>query len=120
MNISNYGTQYVLINNDRILSLEEATEVFKEAFSKVRLVSPMLGASFDGSHLIPSADFMGKQYLKCEFMAQVKTQGIEVVKISKVRRNAAKAKRRNLKAVDSETVEYASESESMEQYALKA
>lgn len=109
MNIAAYGSVFNLVQNRQTLNLDQAKEILQNAFVKVGIAANNLGVSFDGTHLVPSADFMGQTHKKCEFTAHVTSQGVKVTKVSKTRQNAAKAKRRNLKGVDSDAVEYAVE-----------
>jgi len=90
MHVTNYGTAFVLLQDERILSEAEAVTIFQGAFERINVVSPMLGVSFDGTHLMPSIGGMGQSHLKCEFTLTIKAQA-EITSLSKAKAQARKA-----------------------------
>ena len=109
MNVPSYGTSFVLIQDERILSIEEVKEIFHGVFGKIKLVAAVLGVSFDGNYLMPSANGMAQSHLKCEFTLSVKAQA-EIVRLSvareRVRKSIAKLRKAHKGDADSFAVEY--------------
>jgi hypothetical protein len=90
MNIAAYGTVFNLVQNRQTLNLDQAKEILQNAFVKVGIAANNIGVSFDGKHLVPSADFMGQTHKKCEFTAHVSSQGVEICKVSQGKAKARK------------------------------
>lgn len=103
----NYGTDYYLIDNGRILSEEEALIILSNNLSNVGLSDNNgIGISFDGTHLVPTVNGMAQTHLAPTFTVKVKGEA-EVKKASKSRRTAVKARR--IKSTDKDEAEYAAE-----------
>jgi len=69
----NYGTAYVLFNDGRILSENEALDIFRTNLGYVNLCdAPSVGVSFDGNHLMPSVNGMAQTHLAPTFTVKVR------------------------------------------------
>lgn len=73
MFVWNYGTAYVLMANSRVLTGDEARDIFRNALGKIQLAdSDGITVSFDGNHLVPAVMGMAQTHRQCEFTLFVK------------------------------------------------
>ncbi|MFW5871465.1 MAG: hypothetical protein ACOCUT_00005 [bacterium] len=90
LNVSNYGTDYVLIANNHILDNEEINKLFLNTLAEIGIDSPMMGVTFDGLYLVPSVGGFAQTHKKCEFTMAIKAQA-EIAKLSAARGRMRKA-----------------------------